>query len=173
MKPPPMSPTRLSPLSQALSLLAAVLLCAACTSAKVDDTEAPATTKSKETREVTKGGAGAKGGATASAPLDKAAQELANGIASYENGTYKASARQLQSALSMGLEAPADQARAHKYLAFMHCVSNQQKLCREEFGKALEADPGFDLTPAEAGHPLWGPVFRKLKAPAKAKAVRK
>jgi hypothetical protein len=55
----------------------------------------------------------------------------------------------------------------------MHCVSNQQKLCREEFRKALDADPGFDLTPAEAGHPLWGPVFRKLKAPAKAKAVRK
>lgn len=168
-----MSPTPLSPLRQALSLLALVMLCAACTSAKVDDTEAPAAAKTKETRETAKSGAAAKSGATASAPLDKAAQELANGIASYENGTYKASARQLQSALSMGLEAPADQARAHKYLAFMHCVSNQQKLCREEFRKALDADPGFDLTPAEAGHPLWGSVFRKLKTPAKPKAVRK
>lgn len=171
-----MSPTRFSPLHRTLNLLAVAMLCAACTSAKVDDTDAPAAAKSKETREAAKGGAGAKAatkGAAASAPLDKAAQELASGIASYENGTYKASARQLQSALSMGLEAPADKARAHKYLAFMHCVSNRQKQCRDEFGNALDADPSFDLTPAEAGHPLWGPVFRKLKAPAKPKAVRK
>jgi hypothetical protein len=25
-------------------------------------------------------------------------------------------------------------------------------------------DPAFSLTAAEAGHPSWGPVFRKLKA---------
>ena len=167
MKPPLMSPTPLSPLRRATSLLAIAMLCAACTSAKVNDTEATATTKSNETREA------AKDSVAASAPLDKAAQELANGIASYENGSYKASSRQLQSALTLGLEAPADQARAHKYLAFIHCVSNRQKQCRDEFSKALNADPGFNLTPAEAGHPLWGPVFRKLKAPAKPKAVQK
>lgn len=167
MKPPLMSPTRISPLRHALNLLAVVMLCAACTSAKVDDSEAPAAKKTRETREAT------KDGVAASVPLDKGAQELANGIASYENGSYKASARQLQSALTLGLETPADQAQAYKYLAFMHCVSNRQKQCREAFSKALNADPGFDLTLAEAGHPLWGPVFRKLKAPAKPKAVRK
>ena len=36
--------------------------------------------------------------------------------------------------------------------------------CRAEFRKAFEADPAFDLTPAEAGHPMWGPVFRSVKA---------
>ena len=31
----------------------------------------------------------------------------------------------------------------------------------------------FDLTPAEAGHPIWGPVFRAVKADvAKADAAK-
>lgn len=88
------------------------------------------------------------------------------GIASYEDGDYKQSARQLQSALSQGLEARSE-ARAHKYLAFMHCVGGRPVACRDEFRKALEADPGFDLSPGEAGHPTWGPVFRKIKAEAR------
>jgi len=25
-------------------------------------------------------------------------------------------------------------------------------------------NPSFDLTPAEAGHPVWGPVFRSAKS---------
>jgi len=25
-------------------------------------------------------------------------------------------------------------------------------------------DPGLELAPAEAGHPVWGPIFRSLKA---------
>ena len=33
----------------------------------------------------------------------------------------------------------------------------------DAFGRALQLDPAFTLTPAEAGHPLWGPVFRSLK----------
>lgn len=99
-------------------------------------------------------------------PADKAQQELLAGVTSYENGNYKLAARQLQSALGMGLDSPAKQVRAHKYLAFMHCVGGRQKQCRDEFRMALEADPDFTLAPAEAGHPTWGPVFRKLKAAA-------
>lgn len=101
------------------------------------------------------------------APADKAQQELLGGIASYENGSYRVAARQLQSALTLGLESRSNQARAHKYLAFMHCVGGRQGQCRDEFRKALGADPAFDLTPAEAGHPIWGPVFRKLKTAGK------
>lgn len=99
--------------------------------------------------------------------LDKAQQELASGGASYENGAYKLAARQLQNALTLGLEAPGEKARAHKYLAFIHCMSGRGRQCREEFRKAFEADPAFELTPAEAGHPTWGPVFRKLKTNGK------
>lgn len=98
---------------------------------------------------------------------DKAQKELLSGIARYENGHYTAASRQLRSALAQGLESGSDEARAHKYLAFMHCVSGQKRQCRDEFRKALDADPAFDLTAAEAGHPTWGPLFRKLKAAGK------
>lgn len=105
--------------------------------------------------------------APAPVPVDKGQQDLLGGIASYENGNYKLAARQLQTALTLGLENRSNKARAHKYLAFMHCVGGRQRQCRDEFRKAIDADPAFDLTPAEAGHPTWGPVFRKLKATIK------
>jgi hypothetical protein len=43
-------------------------------------------------------------------------------------------------------------------------VSKRTGECRTQFRRAFEADPAFDLTPAEAGHPTWGPVFRSVKA---------
>ena len=96
-------------------------------------------------------------------PPSKAQTEMANGVESYENGKYKLATQQLQNALKMGLVVKEDQANAHKYLAFLNCVRGQTRQCREEFRKALSADPAFDLTPAESGHPTWGPIFRKLK----------
>ncbi|MDA1107929.1 MAG: TssQ family T6SS-associated lipoprotein [Proteobacteria bacterium] len=53
--------------------------------------------------------------------------------------------------------------KAHKYLAFIHCASSREKRCREEFAKALEINPKLELEPAEAGHPIWGRVFRSAK----------
>ena len=103
----------------------------------------------------------------------KSEQELEKGIRSYEDGDYKASAKQLQSALDLGLEAKRDQAKAHKYLAFMNCVTGREKKCRIEFNKALDADPKFDLEPAEAGHPVWGQVLRSVKAERAAKPKSK
>lgn len=143
---------RTSPVRRVLGLLVVVFACSACVSTGVKEAENP---PAKETPK-----------AVAPAPLDKAQQELANGVGSYENGNYKLAVRQLQTALALGLEAGSEQARAHKFLAFMQCVGGRERLCREEFRKALAADPAFDLTPAEAGHPTWGPVFRKLKATA-------
>lgn len=154
---PDTRPTRLRPIA---GLLAAVLLCSACATSTDQETETPAAREPKEA---------VKPPPPPPAPpqVDKAQQELSSGIASYENGAYKAAARQLQSALALGLEGRASRARAHKYLAFMHCVGKRERQCRDEFRKALDADPAFDLSPAEAGHPTWGPVFRKLKAAAK------
>jgi hypothetical protein len=37
--------------------------------------------------------------------------------------------------------------------------------CEQSFRAARVADPGFVLTRAESGHPLWGPVYRKVMAP--------
>lgn len=91
---------------------------------------------------------------------------LEEGIRNYEEGNYRTSARRLQYALEEGLTRP-DRVMAHKYLAFIACVSGQQLTCREEFGIALELDPSFELDAAEAGHPIWGPVYKSVKAKQK------
>ena len=93
----------------------------------------------------------------------KAEQDLSLGIRAYEDGDYKSAARLLQAALAQGLLLNSDKVSAHKYLAFIHCSQSREKLCRDEFRKALALDPTFELSPAEAGHPVWGPVFRSLK----------
>lgn len=142
-------------------LLTSLLLLAACTSPEPKAGE-PA---SGESGALVKPAAPAP--APVSPPADKALLELQGGMASYENGSYKLAARQFQAALTLGLDGPGNQARAHKYLAFIHCVGGRQRQCREEFSKAIDADPAFELSPAEAGHPTWGPVFRKLKAAGK------
>jgi Tfp pilus assembly protein PilF len=97
-------------------------------------------------------------------PRPTAERELDLGVKSYEDGDYKTADKQLASALDMGLANAADQARAHKYRAFMVCVNGREKACRDEFRKALEADPAFALAPAEAGHPVWSQVVRSVKA---------
>jgi len=102
--------------------------------------------------------------AAATREKSRAEQDFERGVKSYEDGDYKSAERQLKSALSLGLPAFHDQATAHKYLAFIACASGRQRPCRDEFRKALEAESSFDLAPAEAGHPVWGPVFRSVKA---------
>jgi len=92
----------------------------------------------------------------------KGAPDLASGIRQYENANYAEAARQLQSALDQGL-AREDQVRAHKYLAFIHCVSGREQRCRDEFRAALKIDPSFELAASAAGHPIWGPAFRSVK----------
>jgi Tfp pilus assembly protein PilF len=89
---------------------------------------------------------------------------LAAGLRSYEDGEYENAARQLQSSIDAGLSLDYDKINAHKHLAFVHCISNRERECREEFRKLLELDPKFDLEKSEAGHPIWGPVFRSVRA---------
>jgi Tfp pilus assembly protein PilF len=85
------------------------------------------------------------------------------GVKQYEEGDYADSAKSLAAALDQGLN-ERGQVRARKYLAFISCASNRIAACRDEFRKALAIDPSFELAPAEAGHPIWGPVFRQLKS---------
>jgi Tfp pilus assembly protein PilF len=94
----------------------------------------------------------------------KAEQALSSGLKSYENGHYQAAAKYLQSALNDGLTFKSDRVTAHKYLAFIHCVSYRKKQCREQFKEAMEINPDFELSAAEADHPIWGPVFREVQA---------
>jgi len=89
--------------------------------------------------------------------------ELAAGVRTYESGRFADAAQYLQRSLDLGLGDP-DRVVAHKYLAFIHCVSGREAQCRDAFRLALAIQPAFDLAPAEAGHPTWGPVFRSVKA---------
>ena len=88
---------------------------------------------------------------------------LASGIRKYDDGAYSEASRDLQIALERGLW-DSDRVRAHKYLAFIYCASGREDRCREEFRLALDIDPQMHLSPAEAGHPIWGPIFRSVKA---------
>ena len=56
------------------------------------------------------------------------------------------------------------QLRALKYLAFTYCVSERPLQCRQSFERAFQLDAGFDLEPAEQGHPLWGQAFSDIRA---------
>lgn len=98
-------------------------------------------------------------------PLSKGRSALNEGIRQYNDGQHLAAAKSLQSALNLGLS-DRQRAEAHKHLAFIHCSNGRTGPCREEFRSALSADPGLTLAPAEAGHPVWGPIFSALKTEA-------
>jgi len=100
---------------------------------------------------------------TGSSSSKAGAAVLKTGLKQYDDGEYQPAAKSLQSALDQGL-ADKDKVNAHKHLAFIHCSQGRNGACREEFRKALALDPALELTPAEAGHPTWGPIFRSLKA---------
>lgn len=89
-------------------------------------------------------------------------RHLNAGMTNYDNGDYMAASKDIRSALDLGLNSKR-QAEAHKYLAFIDCTSRKQLKCRDHFRKAFEADPEFQLGPAEAGHPIWGPIYRSVK----------
>ncbi|MCL5669031.1 MAG: TssQ family T6SS-associated lipoprotein [Gammaproteobacteria bacterium] len=99
--------------------------------------------------------------------------KFALGVKSYEEGNYKEAQQALQGALNDGLEKKEDQVQAYKYLAFIHCGAKREKPCREAFTKALELNPDFELSSAEAGHPVWGKVFREVKEASQAKDAKK
>jgi Tfp pilus assembly protein PilF len=90
--------------------------------------------------------------------------KLSKGVESYEEGNYYASVEALNNVLQTKLADKDDKVSAYKYLAFIHCVSGREKMCYESFRRALALNPKFELTAAEAGHPVWGPVFRSAKA---------
>jgi Tfp pilus assembly protein PilF len=110
---------------------------------------------------------------------ERAKENLDRGLRQYERGEYDDAAKSLVASLDHGLLTKPEQSTARKYLAFIHCVSDRERQCRDEFRKAIEIDPGFTLGPAEAGHPIWGPIFRNVReqmiaaAPEQAPATSK
>jgi len=88
---------------------------------------------------------------------------LLAGIRAYDDALYPEAEKQFRQALAAGLRTPADRATAHKHLAFIACTSNRVSTCEAEFAAARQADPAFALSKSEAGHPLWGPVYKRLQ----------
>jgi Tfp pilus assembly protein PilF len=94
-----------------------------------------------------------------SRPAERALQA---GLRAYDDAQYAEAEKQLNQALKGGLVSPRDQAEAHKTLAFIYCTSRRPLECEAEFRAAKTADPAFALSKSEQGHPLWGPVYKKL-----------
>jgi tetratricopeptide (TPR) repeat protein len=92
-------------------------------------------------------------------PAEKA---LLAGLKAYDDAQYDSAEKQFSQALATGLDSPKDRAEAHKRLAFIQCAAGRVAECEAEFRRAREADPAFALDKAEAGHPVWGPVYRKV-----------
>lgn len=94
--------------------------------------------------------------------MDRPAERaLYEGIRGYDDGQYAQAEAFLRKALEVGLANGRDRASAHKLLAFITCTSSRLPECEAQFRAARAADPGFALNRAEAGHPLWGPVYRQ------------
>jgi Tfp pilus assembly protein PilF len=88
---------------------------------------------------------------------------LLAGLRAYDDGQYVEAESQFDRALQAGLASPRDRAAAYKHLAFVYCTSERVPACETAFRNALQNDAGFTLSKSEAGHPTWGPVFRRVK----------
>jgi len=92
-----------------------------------------------------------------------AERALLAGLKAYDDAQYESADRLFREALAAGLASPRDRAEAHKRLAFLHCAAGRLGECEAEFRLAREADRNFALDKSEAGHPVWGPVYKKLQ----------
>lgn len=101
------------------------------------------------------------------ATISKAEQLLADGSELYEKGDFKAAIRKLTAARDSFADTSAEMQTSLKYLAFSYCVTGQRSLCKAQFVALLKIAPDFQLSRAEAGHPLWGPVFKDSRAGSK------
>lgn len=88
---------------------------------------------------------------------------LQEGIELYNKGDFNGAIKRLGAAEISAGGSKARQLEALKYQAFSYCVTSRKTMCGKQFEKALKLDPSFDLAPGEHGHPLWGPVFTRLK----------
>lgn len=95
--------------------------------------------------------------------LDRPAERaLFDGMRAYDDGQYDLAESALRAAQAGSLRSSRDKATAYKLLAFIYCTSNREMQCEAAFRSARDTDPTFRLNRAESGHPLWGPVYRRV-----------
>lgn len=100
--------------------------------------------------------------------LSSDVQALKDGTALYDGGDYSGAIKKLGGNEIWNGHNKDVQLNALKLMAFSYCVTSRTQLCRQQFDKALKLDPAFNLSAAEIGHPVWGPVFLKSKNAVKA-----
>lgn len=91
-----------------------------------------------------------------------AERALVDGIRLYDGGEFERAEASLHAAIAAHLADSRDVAVAYKYLAFIACAFNRSTDCALDFTNAFNADPKFRLNDVEIGHPLWGPVYRRV-----------
>ena len=112
------------------------------------------------------GALAAAAGATTPAPDPAAAAGRARldaGVASYEQGRFDEAIGLLSGSAEIDAAPLPIRVEALKTLAFSQCVTGRSAPCRRSFDALLAIDPAFVLTPAESGHPTWGPVFEQAR----------
>lgn len=120
------------------------------------------------------GGQASDNAPVATAPVvSEARRNLDQGLSYYANGEYDLANLALRRALGAGLAQPEERISAHKHLAFILCVNGNPSACANQFRQVLAIDPAFELDKAEAGHPMWGPVFAKVRKEASGTATRR
>lgn len=96
--------------------------------------------------------------------MDRPAERaLLSGLRLYDDALYPEAEKALTEALHLNLTSPRDRAVAHKTLAFIYCTTERTTECEAAFRSAQQADPQFALSKAEAGHPVWGPVYARSR----------
>lgn len=94
-----------------------------------------------------------------------AERALYDALRAYDDGQYAVAEAALRRALGGGLRSDRDLATTHKLLAFITCTSDRLPECEAAFRAARAADARFDLSRSEAGHPIWGPVWKRIAQP--------
>ncbi len=111
--------------------------------------------------------------APAPAPVSPAEKALSEGVAAYDSGDFNGAIRRLSGPELVGPTAPpALKVEALKVSAFSYCVTNRRGPCRRQFDTLLAIDPQYELKPSEAGHPIWGPIFKQAKQAAATRKKR-
>jgi hypothetical protein len=89
---------------------------------------------------------------------------LAEGVDIFNQGNYPGAIKRLQEAKKIASDSVYIQQDADKYTAFAYCLLNRRPLCRQHFVMLLAKDSSYELSSAEANHPMWGATFKEAKA---------
>jgi hypothetical protein len=84
-------------------------------------------------------------------------------VSAFSSGEYKRAETKLLESQKLGLNQTSEQLQAYKTKAFLYCITKRTALCEKSFAEAFATDKSFDLTRAERGHPVWGPVFARVQ----------